>query len=133
LLHIPDNIDYCYGDGAYDRKACYDACHQRGTTLVTPPMRRAVKSSDPPKESRNRALERIENLGGHENARKKWKREVDYHTRSIAENAMFRFKTIFGGTLKSRENANQHTEVAIKVNILNQLTALGMPESEPAI
>ncbi len=35
--------------------------------------------------------------------RTKWKRESDYHRRSLAETTMFRLKCIFGGKLSSRQ------------------------------
>jgi hypothetical protein len=60
---------------------------------------------------------------------KKWKRESKYHRRSLAETAMFRFKTIFGDKLRSRKQENQFQEMHIKSAILNQMTHLGMPES----
>lgn len=77
------------------------------------------------------AIERIEQLGGGETAVKQWKNETDYHTRSLAETAMFRFKTICGDKLISRSDANQNTETTIKINILNKITHLGMPNSYP--
>ena len=42
---------------------------------------------------------------------------------------MFRFKTLFGGSLNARCDERQQTEVAIKCKILNRWTALGMPDS----
>lgn len=84
---------------------------------------------------RDRAIARIKalekTLGDIENARKQWKQEIDYHTRSISETAMFRFKTISGDKLVSREDCQQKTETAIKINILNQFTQLGRPYSYP--
>ena len=84
---------------------------------------------------RDRAIARIktleEKLGNIDDARKRWKQEMDYHTRSISETAMFRFKTICGDTLSSRLIETQQTEVDIKINIINQFTKLGMPESYP--
>ncbi len=127
---IEEEASYCYGDGAYDRKPCYDVCFERNITLIAPPQRKAKLSNDPPKFLRNRSIERIKQLGGDEAARKQWKQEVDYHTRSLSEVAMFRFKTTCGGRLKSKCDKNQLTEVAIKVNILNKFAKLGMPMSE---
>jgi len=43
-------------------------------------------------------LRRIRKVG-----RKTWKHESGYHRRSLAETTMFRFKTIFGGKLRSRK------------------------------
>jgi hypothetical protein len=39
-----------------------------------------------------------------------WKKETNYHRRSLAETAMFRLKTIFGPKLHSRSFENQCSE-----------------------
>lgn len=130
---IEDDVDYCYGDGAYDRELCYNICKEKNITLIVPPRRKAVLSDNPAKTLRNRAIERIQALGGDDDARAQWKIESDYHTRSLAENAMFRFKTICGDTLRSRNELNQITEADIKVNILNTFNKIGMPISQPVI
>ena len=87
------------------------------------------------KVPRDNNIERIrtltEKLDNLEEARKEWKIESDYHTRSIVENTMFRYKTIFGDRLLSSNFNNQKTEMLIKTNVLNKLTSLGMPESIP--
>jgi hypothetical protein len=61
--------------------------------------------------------------------RKSWKQASGYHQRSLAETAMFRFKTIFGDHLQSRALPQQVTEAAIKCAALNRMTQLGMPDS----
>ncbi|HEV2601469.1 MAG TPA: hypothetical protein VGT41_04160 [Candidatus Babeliales bacterium] len=38
---------------------------------------------------------------------------------------MYRVKTHFGSSVRSRTFANQRTEMAIKINILNRIAALG--------
>jgi hypothetical protein len=53
--------------------------------------------------------------------RKTWKKRVKYHRRSMAETAMYRFKTLLGDHLRPRKFENQWAEVLIKVNILNQM------------
>ncbi len=139
LESIEEDVERAFGDGAYDKKSCYEACHKKGTSLITPPRKDAVPQKDHKKDPsmipRDRAIERIKflekKLGSIEEARKQWKVEADYHTRSVSETAMFRFKTICGGNLSSRITENQKTEVALKINILNQFTKLGMPRSFP--
>jgi hypothetical protein len=42
---------------------------------------------------------------------------------------MFRYKTIIGRRLHARTLPNQRTEAKIGCNVLNRLTALGMPAS----
>jgi len=82
---------------------------------------------------RDEAIERLETLyrelGDKHKARQAWKLEKDYHIRSISETGMYRFKTLCGNKLFSRQEATQKTEVAIKINIINQLTRLGMPDA----
>lgn len=139
LQSVEGEVERCFGDGAYDRKPCYDACHERGALLITPPRVDAIPQkpgkTNPSMVPRDRAIARIKalekTLGDIENARKQWKQEIDYHTRSISETAMFRFKTISGDKLVSREDCQQKTETAIKINILNQFTQLGRPYSYP--
>jgi hypothetical protein len=73
---------------------------------------------------RDENLRAIRRLG-----RKRWKQESGYHRRSLAETAIFRVKTIFGATLRSRNFARQATELFLRVSALNRMTQLGMPES----
>ena len=75
---------------------------------------------------RNEVLEQIEEQG-----RKQWKRSSGYHQRSLSETAMYRFKMIHGPTLFSRKLATQKVEAALKVKVINIMTALGMPEFRP--
>ena len=130
-------IERAYGDGIFDRQVCYEACHKKGCLLITPPRKGAVLQNPSNKKAalvpRDTAIERIRALekegASPEEARRQWKKDSGYHTRSLAETAMFRFKTILGATLSSRLHPTQQTEVAIKINILNRLTSLGMPNS----
>lgn len=119
------------GDGAYDTMACYDECKERGAKPIIPPRRggRKSRNNDPNRKARDEALDRIAELGGDDEARKKWKQENCYHKRSLVETYFFRFKTIFGGNLRSRTFANQATEVFAKCAALNKMTQLGMPQS----
>ncbi len=135
ILHkINDKIDRCLGDGAYDKKRCYKSCYERQIQLITPPMKRAKVQPGklPELYPRDEAIRRIEVLskrygGDEERARAQWKLEVDYHSRSLAETAMYRFKTLFTDKLTSRKIRTQQTEMMIKVNLMNRFTALGMP------
>ena len=73
---------------------------------------------------RNLAIDRIKEVG-----KKEWKKEIGYHTRSLAETSMFRFKTIFGGILNSRLSKSQKVESILKCKIINRMNKLGMPIS----
>ena len=76
---------------------------------------------------RDRAIRRIEELGPEGKA--EWKKEIGYHRRSRVETLMFRYKTILGDRLATRRKWSQATEVAIKLDVLNRMTELGMPKS----
>ncbi len=69
-------------------------------------------------------MRRIRRVG-----RARWKHEVGYHKRSLAETEIFRMKKIFGPGISSRKMATQTTEIFIRGAALNRMTALGMPDS----
>ena len=48
---------------------------------------------------------------------------------SIAENAMFGFKRLFGGHLWARSLPTQRVEAVVKCAALNRMTQLGMSET----
>jgi len=134
---VTQSIERCAADGAYDRSSCYKSCFERNTKLITPPRKGAIlqnpETYKPEMIVRDKAIKRIERLeeelGSREAALKQWKKEEDYHIRSIAENSMYRLKRICGDSLFSRREDSQKVEAKIKVNILNTLTSLGMPET----
>lgn len=130
LLHdTPGPIEQVSGDGCYDKRKFYNACTEREVDrIAVPPQRNARiwqhgNSSKPPLP-RDQNLRRIRRVG-----RKRWKQESDYHRRSLAETAMFRFKIIFGNTLSARTLPRQIAEARIKCVALNRMTQLGMPDS----
>jgi hypothetical protein len=73
---------------------------------------------------RDRHVRRIREVG-----RKRWKDEVGFGERSLAETTVSRFEHIFGPSLCARSDATRETEVRIKVAALNRMTELGMPDS----
>lgn len=113
-------------DGAYDNKKSYDAVVDRGGTPLIPPRSGAAKTEKPSlgMAMRNHTVQACWALG-----RDIWKKGSNYHRRSLAETAMFRFKTIFSPRLSSRKDGNQIAEALIKSQILNRMTHFGMPES----
>lgn len=135
MVEMMDRLDEyslgnVYGDGAYDTIDCRMAIHDRGGRQIIPPPKNAqISRKDPPPclMDRNDAVEKIRE-GGQE-GRKLWKEGIGYHKRSLVETLMFRFKTIMGGDLRSRIWENQVTEAMIKLQALNKMTELGMPES----
>ena len=124
-------IEQVSGDGTYDKRKFYEAATRRGVErIAVPPQRNARiwqhgNSSKPPLP-RDQNLRRIRRIG-----RQRWKQEVGYHRRSLAETAVFRFKLIFGNTLSARSLPRQITEARIKAAALNRVTQLGMPDSYP--
>src|SRR5271154_3770928 len=135
MLHMMEALDgvslrNVLGDGAYDTVDCREAIHDRGGQQIIPPKRTArVQRKDPIPclLQRDRAINRINELGAE--GRAQWKKEIGYHRRSLAETFMFRYKTIVGDRLSARKWQTQITEVKIKLDAINRMTELGMPES----
>jgi len=117
------------GDGGYDKRKVYEVCQARSVKEVIIPPQSNAKiwqhgNRKAPPHPRDENLRYIRRHG-----RKKWKREHEYHQRSLVETGMFRFKNTFGSDLQSRCEANQQTEALLKCAILNRLTDLGLPDS----
>jgi len=125
---IEHEIEQVSGDGAYDKRKCYNAIAKRGAIATIPPRKDAVRWEDDPESGdvhpRNQVLEQIDEVG-----RQQWKQESGYHRRSLAETTMFRFKTIFGGTLRRRRFDNQAVELFLKCAALNRMIQVGKPDS----
>ncbi|MEX3527336.1 MAG: IS5/IS1182 family transposase, partial [Burkholderia sp.] len=62
-------------------------------------------------------------------SRREWKQQSGYHRRSLAENAMYRFKTLTDPCLWARRADTQATEVAVRVGVLNRMAKLARPQS----
>jgi hypothetical protein len=129
LEDTPGPIRQVSGDGSYDKRKFYDQCALREVKRVAVPPRHDARIWQHGNSSRS-PLVRDENLRCIRRVgRKRWKREVGYHRRSLAETTVFRFKTIFGDTLRARTLPRQITEARIKCAVLNRMTSLGMPDS----
>ncbi|MGU8077194.1 IS5 family transposase [Burkholderia pyrrocinia] len=128
LDQIPtdERLDIVGGDGAYDSKPCHAAIAARGAAPSIPPRDGAVhwKASAPGAAWRNEAVDTIAQLG-----RREWKNSCGYHRRSLAENAMYRFKTLTGPCLWARRTDSQAVEVSVRVGVLNRMTDLARPQS----
>lgn len=128
LDQIPDDeqLDVIGGDGAYDTKPCHAAIAARGATPSIPPREGAAHwpANTAGATWRNDAVDAIARLG-----RREWKNGSGYHRRSLAENAMYRFKTLTGNCLWARRIDSQAAEVAIRVGVLNRLVDLARPQS----
>lgn len=110
----------------------YQLIADRGAEPVIPPREDAVIAQHGnfhlPANRRDEVIRKIRQLG-----RKNWKKQSGYHKRGLAETAMYRLKTIFGGALRARLFENQATEALLKCCALNKMTHLGMPISYAVI
>lgn len=128
LDQIENDIDQVSGDGVYDQKQCYDAIRERKAKAAIPPRRGAKNwqhgNTKAERHDRDENLRRVRKVG-----RKAWKQESHYHRRSIAETTMFRFKAIFGSSVRSRKFDNQAVELFIKCAALNRMIQIAKPDS----
>jgi len=114
------------GDGAYDKIKVRTLLTDLDVGQIIPPQHNAVisKKLNPVLKTRDENIKRIGEIG-----RTEWKKEANYHKRSLSEVAMFRYKTIIGDKIMSRKFENESIEVRIGCLILNEMTKLGMPIS----
>lgn len=130
LDDIESKINCVGADGAYDIEPCYQAIDKHQAKANIPPRKDAVLkqhgNTKGPPLTRDQNIRAIKKMG-----RSAWKRSVGYHRRSLAETAMFRFKTLFGNALSNRLFEHQTTEAFIKCHVMNKMTQLGMPDSVP--
>lgn len=128
LSQIDQEIDLAALDGAYDEHKIHALFKERGALALVPTSKDArIKkrgNATGPPLPRDEILRAIRALGC-----SGWKKQSGYHMRSHAENAMYRQKTIFGSSLRSRRFKNQKTEMRIRCRAMNIMTHLGMPES----
>ena len=130
LEQIEQPIQRFAADGSYDKRKVYDYLHQNApqAEVLIPPRKNAhIWQHANTKAER---LARDENLRSiRRQGRKNWKQTSGYHVRSLAETAVFRLKTIFGGELSTRLIETQITQALIRCAALNRMTQLGMPQS----
>ena len=128
LEQIEGSIARFTADGAYDSRPMYEALTTAGATdirIVIPPKTATVDSrAKGPWCQRNEAIERIGAVG-----RRQWRKESGAHQQAHAENGMYRYKRIIGDRLRAHHRESQIKEALIAVNVINRMTALGMPES----
>ena len=130
LEQVEGDIKQVTGDGAYDKRHCYEAIAERGARAVIPPQKgaRIWRHGNCKEErlARDENVRRIRAAG-----RRQWKRESGYHRRSLAETTMFRLKTVFGARVAARSFAGQAAGMLVRCAALNRMTHLGMPDSYP--
>jgi len=123
------DITAAFMDGAYDKRKVYDELQERQVAhIAIPPRKDAViwwhGNRAGPKHPRDENLRYIRKRG-----RSQWKTDSNYHQRSLVENTIFRYKTILGDKVLSREDSRQRTELKLGFSILNRMFQLGMPDS----
>ncbi len=127
---IDDPVASICADGAYDAVGVYEAAQSKGegraVRVLIPPGRNAQLSLRPSAalRERNRNIRSIRRLG-----RREWLERSGYSRRSMAENAIYRYKTIIGRGMRSRTLEGQRVEAQLGCRILNTMTRLGMPDS----
>ena len=129
LEQIETPVGHFIADGAYDSRPMYEALAASGTTnirIVIPPKKTATVDSRAQGSwcQRNDAIERIGEVG-----RRQWGKESGAHRQAQAESGMYRYKRIIGDRLRALNDDAQKREALIAVNVINRMTALGMPES----
>ena len=130
LAQIDEPLARVGADGAYDKRPVYACLRTRApdAAIAIPPRHNARiwqhGNTHAPPHPRDEALRVIRKQG-----RPHWKEQSGYHQRSLAETAVFRFKTIFGDQLSTRLLATQATQFGARCRALNIMTHLGMPDS----
>ena len=130
LRQIQAPLASATADSAYDKEAVYEAieAHSPGrrTRVVIPPQRNATLSqnSNTAMQERDRHIRAIERHG-----RREWYKLSGCTERSMVENAVYRYKAIIGPEMRARTLARQRVEHRMGCEILNKMTALGMPDT----
>jgi len=130
LNQIDAEINTVYADGGYDGNPTYKKIEKKQPDkiprIIIPPKKQSKVRTDG-NEQRNKHIQFIRTHG-----RAVWEIVNNYRHRLLVENAIYRYKTIIGRKLHSRNFDNQQTEAKIGCNILNKMVRIGMPVSVPA-
>ena len=125
IAQIDAPIDQVSADGAYNKRKFYEVLKKRNIRGAIPPQDGAAhwEAGHP----RNTTLDSI----GRDGVRR-WAKDSGYTMRALAENAMYRIKTLTGSRLSARLPETQTAEIYARIACLNVITALGMPKSTRA-
>ena len=125
---IAEQVKELTGDGAYDKRHCYDTLRARGATATIPPQRNAKiwqhGNNKADRLVRAENLRRIRQIG-----RAAWKVESGYHVRSRAETKMFQLKAAYGEKVSARSFAGQAAQLLVRCVGLNRMNQLAQPDS----
>ena len=130
LRQIEAPLASAAADSAYDKQGVYEAieAHSPGRTtrVIIEPQRNAALSpkSKTAVQDRNRHIRAIRRHG-----RRQWYKRSGFSQRSMVENTVYRYKQIIGPEMRARTLAGQRVEHRIGCEILNRMTALGMPDT----
>ena len=107
-------------DGAYDTRDCHALLKRRGIKATIPPRKNAALWEEG--HPRNEAVmaQTAGNISG-------WKKENQYHQRSKAETAMYRYKQLNSAKLSLRDYNAQVGEIMAGIKVMNKVIGLGMP------
>jgi hypothetical protein len=90
---------------------------------VPPKNKARIKFDSPTTRERNRNIRSRARLG-----KRTWHQTSGYSLRAKVETTVSRYKIIFGPAMRARRLAAQRAEARIRCQILNNMTALGMPD-----
>ncbi|MCE9688266.1 IS5 family transposase, partial [Shewanella sp. AS16] len=107
-------------DGAYDTKGCHKLLKRKGSKPTIPPRKNAGYWEDG--HPRNEAVKALKS-----HALQQWKKDNDYHQRSLSETAMYRYKQLISPKLSLRDYNAQVGEALAGVKAMNKVIGLGMP------
>lgn len=131
LEQVEDEISQVSADGAYDSRNCYDVIRERAARAAIPPQKRArIWRHGNTKAERHIRDENLRDI--RRKGRAQWKRDSNYHRRSLAETQVFRVKMIFGERVSARSFDGQAAQLLVRCAALNRMTHLGMPASYAA-
>lgn len=90
------HIEQVSADGAYDTKACHKLLQRKGCKPTIPPRSNAGFWEDG--HPRTEAVKALKN-----DKLAQWKKDNDYHQRSLSETAMYRYKQFINPKLSLRD------------------------------
>jgi len=134
IAKVGSPISKITGDGAYDKKNCYETAYMRNAQAVFPPQHNACvqrnkHKKNPALEARDEAICYIGHGSDRDERLKEWKHVNNYHRRSLVETMMSRMKSLFGDQMRSRTFENQKTDLLIRCYAINKINSLGLPVS----
>lgn len=134
LEQISSDVKTIIGDGAYDKKSCYETAFKRNARPVFPPQHNASVQRNKvnkhiPLTARDELIMYLNGGKSRRNRLTRWKKKSGYHQRSLVETTMSRLKYVFGDRVRSRVFENQVTDLMIRCAIMNKMNKLGLPDS----